>query len=195
MKRTLLLACLTTLIFSCEDDGPDDCYAVDITREECLARGKCTYLHSFFVFTNDDGCLMGEAWSWFPGRNLGLGVCSAEILHEHYNNSNDNIRLCRQVAPNLYQVIERGMRDLVLSPDWKGCYSNYEWMGYSSPFTGDCRPRCGDGIVDPGEACEASIAPSFENCTDLGSWLERDYQAGELTCAACTQNLFECVPQ
>ncbi len=198
----MLLACMLVLMFSCEEAGPDDCYAVDITREECLARGNCTYLPSFFVFTNDDGCLVGEARTWFPGRSLFLGVCAGPVEEQHNNidNFNPTRMVCRQLTQNLHQVIDTTwVLGAKLSEQWRFCYYENDWMfpDFSSPgyFTGDCRPRCGDGIVDQAETCETGGQLSFENCSDLGTQLERDYLPGELYCYACTQNFHECVSE
>ena len=190
------LLILAVLAFACEDED-GNCYALDITEEACHARGKCAFLPTFFAYTDDQGCLLGDSRAWFPGRDLGLGACvDAVEPPEYIDNYNPTPYLCRQLAPNLHAVIDNYRYDARVGAGWTSCYYEYDWIfpwdSQHSYFSGDCRPTCGDGIVDPGESCEPSLPLPFETCEDAGDHLERDWVTGTPACANCVLQLYDC---
>jgi len=201
MKRFWWLTCLIPLVFSCEDAGPDACYAVDITEEECLARGFCHYKRATFLFTNDDGCLLWEAAPVFPGRDLHVGVC-VNAREPHQNNIDNGVilshKVCRQETPNLHLVFDTSETDdtSTLPPKWRGCYnSEGGWLfapHVQAYFSGLCLPGCGDGILDPGESCDPVGFDLFIGCVEFGEGLEREYLYGEISCDRCQWNLSLC---
>jgi hypothetical protein len=192
------LLILAALAFACEDEGPDDCHAVDITKAECLDRGKCAFFPTFFAYTDDQGCLLGDSRTWFTGRNLGLGVCADAVEPpELIDNYNPTQYFCRELAPNLHLVIDVTARyDARLGAGWTPCYYEDAWMfsNLERPyyFSGNCRPTCGDGIIDPGESCEPSLPLPFETCEAAGEQLERDWVGGEPVCTGCTLYFYHC---
>lgn len=193
---TLLI--LAVLAFACEDEGAGSCHAVDLTKEECLARGRCVFLPTFFAYTDDQGCLLGDSRAWFPGRDLGLGVCADAVEPPEYiDNYNPTQYFCRELAPNLHVVIDVTARyDERLGAGWTPCYYESDWLfpwhSQNPYFSGACRPTCGDGIVDPGESCEPSLPLPFETCEAAGVWLERDWGGGDPFCMGCALTFAHC---
>ncbi len=195
---TAALLILAALAFACEDEG--DCYAVDISEEACLARGKCRHKLAQFVFTDDQTCFLGKATDWLPGRNLGIGVC-VDWVDDSPNPHGEywpQRLVCKKLAPNLHIYMglfeKEGLASL--PDDWDVCYYEEDWMieqnnrpGYFSDY---CRPECGNWIQDPGESCEPSLPLPFETCEAAGEQLERDWVGGEPTCANCILHLYPC---
>jgi len=189
---TAALLILAALAVACEDEGAGSCHAVDISEEECLARGRCVFLPTFFAYTDDQGCLLGDSIAWFPGRDLGLGVCveAPEPIQNNIDNYNPQTRSCLGLSPNLHLVYQSpGPGGPRLGAGWTPCYYEHDWLFRAVDrdhyFSGDCRPTCGDGIVDPGESCEPSLPLPFETCEAAGDQLERDYTSGTLVCWSC----------
>jgi len=196
------LLILAALAFACEDGGPDDCYAVDITEEACLSRGFCHFKRATFVYTSDDGCLLGEAAGFFPGRDLQIGVC-VNAREPHTNNIDNGVilthKICRQETANLHLVFDAYATDdtSTLPSAWSGCHDSESgwWGGPTGYFSGDCRPTCGDGIIDPGESCDPVGFNQFIGCVGFGEGLEREYLYGEISCERCVWDLSECATE
>jgi len=192
------LLILAALAFACEDED-GSCYAVDLTEEACLARGRCRHKLARFVFTDDRDCFLGEATNWLPGRDLGIGVCVAWVddSPNPYGESYSQRLVCKKIAPNLHIYMGLFEKESLssLPDDWDICYYEEGWTissindGYFSEY---CTLSCGDGILDPGESCEPSQSIMYETCEDAGDQLERDWLSGTPVCANCVLQLYDC---
>ncbi|MBU1412462.1 hypothetical protein KKC22_13200 [Myxococcota bacterium] len=207
MVRLSLLSLLFLGLFpACQESGYDDCYALNVSESECLARGRCRFKKATLLLLGPDGCLKEDVAARYGALDTGIGACLCEAPPEKPTQHIDNgpagateFWICRRESPSLVLRIPllTGLDSTHgVPPDWEVCASNYDGSPLlpNDYFSGYCMPTCGNDLVEPGEQCDGRTLNAGHPCGALAHWTEQSLGDGLVWCTDCRWDFATCTP-
>ncbi|MBU1412463.1 hypothetical protein KKC22_13205 [Myxococcota bacterium] len=146
----------------------------------------CQQVRARYLITGRDGCFMG-----ILGDLSGLGqVDSALCFDAHTGGEPTEPQLfCRRLSTHLVQVVELSLQVTRVPEHFEACFSS-DGEPLVSFFPSDCSPVCGDGIMEPGEACEPDMTWGLTACEAYFPW---PGMLGTVSCSLdCTLDFSSC---
>ncbi len=152
----------------------------------------CQQVRARYLITGRDGCFMGmlgdlsglaqvDSALCFDARTGGeLAADASPAQPQLY---------CRRVSTHLVQVVELSPQVTRVPEHFEACFSS-DGEPLVSFFPSDCSPVCGDGIMEPGEACEPDQTWGLTACE---AYFPGAGMLGTVSCSLdCTLDFSDC---